>query len=166
MKRNGFTLVELMIVVVVIGILASIATPQFTNALARARAAEVPLNLNKIKSAQESYRAETKVYKNDCSWGVDKDGNNYWPGGQHNGKALGVKIDQSRFFNYYTDTTSNGFNAGANLIRNIGSAKAEKNVTIVLTESDFAYVKTTDSKSKDAMTLYLRSFISSSNNHQ
>ena len=61
---SGYTLLELMIVVVIIGVLAAIAIPTFTTYVYRARASEAPAFLADIKQAQEAYRAEFGQYCN------------------------------------------------------------------------------------------------------
>ena len=61
-RRFGFTLIELMIVVAIIALLAMIAIPSFLQHVAKAKRAEVYLNLGSIYSAQKAYWAEHNSY--------------------------------------------------------------------------------------------------------
>lgn len=49
--RKGFTLVEILIVVVILGILAAIVIPQFTNASEEAKQNSLRSNLQSIRAA-------------------------------------------------------------------------------------------------------------------
>jgi len=68
--RAGFSLIELMIVIVITGILSAVAIPAFTTYIMRARTAEATQFLGVIKLRQESYRAEFGSYLS-CNGVVD-----------------------------------------------------------------------------------------------
>jgi len=65
--RKGFTLVEIMIVVAIIGILIAIAVPGFIQARERSRANACSENLTKIDGAKEQWALETKAGAGDPS---------------------------------------------------------------------------------------------------
>ena len=61
-KYDGFTLIELMIVVAIIGLLASIAIPNFMKFQCKAKQVEAKTNLGFIRSLELGYEAEYNKY--------------------------------------------------------------------------------------------------------
>jgi len=60
--RSGFTLVELAVVIVIIGVLAAFAVPRFRASVERSKAAEAFNYLSSIQAAMERYHARQSTY--------------------------------------------------------------------------------------------------------
>ncbi|MDG3007712.1 type IV pilin protein [Paludisphaera mucosa] len=65
--RKGFTLVELAVVIVIIGVLAAFGVPKFLNSVERSKAAEAFAYLAAVRTAQERYIARQGVYTEDLT---------------------------------------------------------------------------------------------------
>lgn len=61
-NQKGFTLVELVVVIAIIGILAGIAVPRFLDATASARGAKIVADMRTIQSAEMIYYAKNAKY--------------------------------------------------------------------------------------------------------
>lgn len=76
-NESGFTLIELMVVVAIIGILTAIAIPQYAKYQARARQTEAKTTLSSIYTAEQSFSVENGSYT-EClaNIGAQTTGNN------------------------------------------------------------------------------------------
>jgi len=101
-KRLGFTLAELLIVIVILGILGGIALPRFFPQAEKGRVAEAIAMLSAIRQGQEAYRLERGFYL-DLASGGD------W-------KQIGMEDpndNDNTFFTYKVDASGTTFTATA-----------------------------------------------------
>ncbi len=94
LKKRGFTLIELMIVVAIIGILAAIAIPNFIRFQARSKQGEAKSNLKSMFTAERSFYQEKDRYSaliDEIGFSPER-GNRY---GYRMSTACAVKEDRS-----------------------------------------------------------------------
>jgi len=71
-KTRGFTLLELILVVIILGILASLGTVQYTKVIEKSRGAEAKTILGQVRNAEEAYKLEYSDYSgNFTTLGID-----------------------------------------------------------------------------------------------
>lgn len=84
LKMKGFTLIELMIVVAVIGILAAIAYPAYTDYVTRAKRADGKAALLTVQMAEEKWRANHTSYGSSADIGIATSTDGYYTIGYAN----------------------------------------------------------------------------------
>lgn len=74
-KSRGFTLVELLIVVAIIGVLSTLGVPTFRRMIQKSKKSEAKVNLGALYTAEAAFRAEYSVYGNNLNrMGFEIDG--------------------------------------------------------------------------------------------
>ena len=107
MKKQGFTLIELMVVVVIIGILAAVAVPKLFGMIAKSKASEIGPAAGEYIKLQDAYISETGTGIGD------------W-------KLIGYKMNSTSNFKYFEGTSENGETAGQSVLLSAGKATAWK----------------------------------------
>ncbi len=109
MKRlrvKGFSMIELLVVLLIIGILAAVAAPLFLQNTDRARASEAVAAMGSIREAQRTYRSQFGSYITNIV-----DGTIYFGSTGAQRDLLGVNIHGAKYFSpgsYTISTTSAG----------------------------------------------------------
>lgn len=124
-KMSGFTLIELMIAVVILGLLAALAVPEFSRYAKRARTSEAMSNISRIFAAQVAYNEEAherglhgnfvnapptpstpptsaKYAPDSVAWSSSAE----W-------RSLGFALDSGHYYQYSSPASSSSFAARA-----------------------------------------------------
>ncbi|HUS59773.1 MAG TPA: type II secretion system protein [Nevskiaceae bacterium] len=120
MKEKGFTLIELMVVMAVIGILAGLTLTGFTAARKTARDGQRKADLEQVRSALEMCRSDTGSYPA----GTLVSGNNITCGGA---TYMQIPNDPGGFRYYYTRTGASSYRLCAHLETGGGSTGCGSN---------------------------------------
>jgi len=117
MNKKGFTLMELLVVVILVAILAGIAMPQYFNAVERQRSVEAVGILTSIEKSQMRYAAINEQYASDFS-DLDVD---------LKSSTSGDNVTGAQFTtDYFTYTLTNA---------NVTALRSSGNYSIILTYS-------------------------------
>lgn len=78
-KQSGFTLIELMIVIAIIGVISAVAFPSYNSYMTKSRRADAKIALTKMADAQERYYLQNSTYTVTVTdvGGADSDDGNY-----------------------------------------------------------------------------------------
>ncbi len=124
MNRKGFTMIELMVVVVIVGVLAAVAVPMYGKYVKNARLTEATARIGEIVTASKAWAVENE----------DASGNPVWPSGS------GGIVDLTASDNFgYTITSGGGLDASSNALEITATGAnrmAGVSVTVTVTDID------------------------------
>jgi len=111
--NEGFTMIELVIVFILIGILSAIALPSFLNQAAKAQQSEAKTYVGAVNRAQQAYRMENTSFAGDIDTlqiGIPASTNNY-------GYAIAGNTSFATITATANDTSAlKGFNGGVTVL--------------------------------------------------
>jgi len=123
-RQDGFTLVELMVVVAIIGLLSAVAVPNFKKYQAKAKMSEAKLQLSALYTAESAFYSDYNMYAQ-CLVYMGFDPGPEWANRYYAvGFTTAVAIDGSATTGAYGAAVNSGLNAADCPIGNNGAAGA------------------------------------------
>ena len=127
-SQGGFSLVELMVVVAIIGVLASIAVPAVNKYIAKARQSEAKTSLSSLYTSEKAFYAEYTAYHSAFqAVGYSPEGKMRYNVGF---SAAGTNAGTANGFNP-TSVTNNSFNTNAYCVTGGGSMTASQSCAML-----------------------------------
>ncbi|PCJ54589.1 MAG: prepilin-type cleavage/methylation domain-containing protein [Planctomycetota bacterium] len=117
-KQSGFSLVELTIVVVILGVLATFAVPRFMSSVEKTKATEAFSYLANIESAQARYNAERGLYSDSTS-------------------KLDIDLDTPEFFDVSAPSSANWETEWEMKLTRNGASSGYGRYTVIFNEDGF-----------------------------
>ncbi len=131
-RPEGFTLIELMIVVAIIAFLSMVSVPSLLRFLAKAKRSEAYMNLGSLYAAQKSYWAEHTTYSSQLS-GQNSVG---WKPEGYNGGGKAERFNYTYGFNEGAEGSHHFTGKLETISSQLGSTQATKNNFIAAAAAD------------------------------
>ena len=142
MKKPGFTIIELMVVVAIIAFLASISIPRYFSYLVKAKQAEVSFMLSSLYSAQQSYWINNGTYSNELA---GENGIGWQPEGYNGG---GKNANFNYTYGFYFPGAKEGVHYFTGKLgapkEALANSKADKETFIAVAAGDISKKNKTD----------------------
>ncbi len=120
-RQEGFTLAELAVVIIIIGVLAAFAVPRFRDSVERSKASEAFNYLSSVRAAQERFHARQSTYSDDSD-------------------DLDIKLSDPKYFTLGTiepGTTGSLEDSWSQALTRKGASAGYGEYTIVFTEDGY-----------------------------